>query len=220
MACAVEVHKPSRCCLPQLGADVKRAAIDAMCDVVTAHLEELTALDRAIGDADHGENLVRGFEAVRAQRDPLSAMPSEQCLQAIGQILVLNVGGASGPLFGTFFIALGKCLGSAEAEPDLAKAFSAALQAVKARGHAEPGQKTIVDVLCVVEKRLSAGDIILSEVHSIAEEAALQTVDMRALRGRASYLGARSIGHMDPGARSASLLLSAVCAVLEGAVRQ
>ncbi len=187
--------------------------ITAVADAVVAHADELTALDQAIGDGDHGVNLKRGFEAVRAEAALIAAKPLPETLKAIGTKLVMTVGGASGPLFGTFFIALGKEL---PAEPDrkaLAAAFARAVDAVAARGKSEAGQKTMLDVLYPVALALANGKSG-TEVVAIADEAAAATGPMKAIRGRASFLGDRSIGHVDPGARSSALLIRVIAASL------
>ncbi len=186
-----------------------KALITAVADTVAAHAEELTALDQAIGDGDHGLNMKRGFEAVRADADQIAAKPLPEALKAIGTKLVMTVGGASGPLFGTLFIALGKEL---PAEPDsggFATAFGKAIEAVAARGKSQLGQKTMLDVLYPVQAAMVAGTSGV-EIAIAADAAAEKTVPMKASRGRASFLGDRSIGHMDPGARSVALLVRAV----------
>lgn len=183
--------------------------IAAAADAIADHAEALTALDQAIGDGDHGLNMKRGFEAVRGEAEAFSAKPLPEALKAIGTKLVMTVGGASGPLFGTFFMALGKEI---SAEPDrvnLTTAFGKAIDAVAARGKSQPGQKTMLDVLYPVHQALTQGKIA-SEIADVADNAAEATIPMRALRGRASFLGDRSIGHMDAGARSTALLVRTV----------
>jgi phosphoenolpyruvate---glycerone phosphotransferase subunit DhaL len=188
--------------------------IETVATVVIDHADELTALDQAIGDGDHGLNMKRGFEAVRADVAALADKPLPDALRAIGTQLVMKVGGASGPLYGTLFMALGKEIA---AEPDFAGAFARAVEAVKARGKSQPGQKTMLDVLVPVQLALQAGgpDLLL-RLPSVAAQAASATVPMLAVRGRASFLGERSVGHMDPGARSAELMVAAACRALGG----
>ena len=181
-----------------------------------SHADELTVLDSAIGDADHGLNMKRGFEAVLAGKVNILAKPLPEALKAIGMALVMKVGGASGPLYGTLFMALGKELPAEPALADLARAMAAAVEAMKARGKAEMGNKTILDVLGPVAAELANGQATYGSIRRIAAASAEATVPMRAIRGRASFLGERSIGHMDPGARSSQLLIEAVCDVLEG----
>jgi len=188
-----------------------RKLITTVTDRVIAHASELTALDQAIGDGDHGLNMKRGFEAVVAGIDAITDQPLPQALQAIGTTLVMKVGGASGPLYGTLFLALGKAIPAVPSRGDAVKAFGTAITAVQVRGKSEPGQKTMLDVLIPVQVALLQG----REARAVATEAAAATVPMKAIRGRASFLGDRSIGHMDPGARSSQLIIGAVMDVLE-----
>jgi dihydroxyacetone kinase-like protein len=190
-----------------------RRLIEGVSGAVIAHADELTALDQAIGDGDHGLNMKRGFEAVRADAATLAAKPLPEALKAIGMQLVMKVGGASGPLYGTLFMALGKEIGTA----DVAGALAQAIAAVQARGKSQEGQKTMLDVLAPVQRAVAAGGAdLLARLPGIADRAAFATVPLQAVRGRASFLGERSVGHMDPGARSAALIVAAVCAALEG----
>ena len=191
----------------------RRALFEAVARTVIDHADELTTLDSAIGDGDHGANMKRGFEAVLADLDQLAGRPLPEALKAAGVQLVMKVGGASGPLYGTLFMTLGKALPEAPDREALAKAFSAAIDAVKARGKAEVGQKTMLDVLVPVQEQL-AGDGEFSAVAARAHAAAEATIPMKATRGRASFLGERSIGHMDPGARSSALIIDAAAAAL------
>jgi phosphoenolpyruvate---glycerone phosphotransferase subunit DhaL len=195
--------------------ELLRRLILTVADDVIAHADELTSLDQAIGDGDHGVNMKRGFEAVRADAEATAGKPLPEALKAVGTQLVMKVGGASGPLYGTLFMALGK-----DIAPDgvnLPAAFAKAVQAVEARGKSHPGQKTMLDVLAPVERALSEGGPDLpSRLPGIADTAAEATVPMLATRGRASFLGERSIGHMDPGARSSALIVASVCRVLGG----
>ena len=183
--------------------------IAAAADTIAAHAEELTALDQAIGDGDHGLNMKRGFEAVRAEADAFAAKPLPDALKAIGTKLVMTVGGASGPLFGTLFMALGKEITVDPDRAGLTAAFGKAIDAVAARGKSQIGQKTMLDVLQPVHDALAGGKTA-AEIADIADAAAEATVPMKALRGRASFLGERSIGHMDAGARSTALLVRSV----------
>ncbi|AZO26309.1 MULTISPECIES: dihydroxyacetone kinase subunit DhaL [Mesorhizobium] len=188
--------------------------IVAAANTIAAHADELTALDQAIGDGDHGLNMKRGFEAVRAEKDTIAAKPLPDALKAVGTKLVMTVGGASGPLFGTLFMALGKELPAAPDRAALTTALSKAIEAVSARGKSQPGQKTMLDVLQPVYEALAQGKTG-SEIADVADKAADATVPMKALRGRASFLGERSIGHMDAGARSTALLVRAVAETVE-----
>ena len=193
-------------------ADLIARLIDAVAATVAKHADELTSLDQAIGDGDHGLNMRRGFEAVLAERDATAAKPLPEALKAIGMTLVMKVGGASGPLYGTLFLTMGKELAAGATPADVVRAFGGAIEAVKARGKAEPGQKTMLDVLVPVHAALAAD--ARADVAAVAAAAAEATIPMKAIRGRASFLGDRSIGHMDPGARSSSLIIAAVAGVL------
>ena len=189
--------------------------IAAAADTIAAHAEELTALDQAIGDGDHGLNMKRGFEAVRTEAGAFAEKPLPEALKAVGTKLVMTVGGASGPLFGTLFMALGKDLPAVPDRDRLAAALGKAIEAVAARGKSQPGQKTMLDVLQPVYEALAQGKNA-GEIADAADKAADATVPMKALRGRASFLGERSIGHMDAGARSTALLVRAVAEAIEG----
>jgi phosphoenolpyruvate---glycerone phosphotransferase subunit DhaL len=191
---------------------LRKRLIEAVARAMIDHADELTALDQAIGDGDHGLNMKRGFEAVLADIDATSAKPLPDALKAIGMALVMKVGGASGPLYGTLFLALGKELPAEPTKADLARAFGAAIEAIKARGKSDFRQKTMLDVLGPAQAALAAG----RDPVRAANDAADATVPMKAVRGRASFLGERSVGHMDPGARSSALMIAAVAGVLEG----
>jgi len=196
---------------------LQKRLIEAIATTVIAHAEELTSLDQAIGDGDHGLNMMRGFKEVMADVDGLATKSLPDALKAIGTKLVMKVGGASGPLYGTFFLILGEELPESPTQADAARAFEIAVAAVMARGKSAPGQKTMLDVLAPAQIELAAdGGDLLSRLKTRAATAAEATVPMRAIRGRASFLGDRSIGHMDPGARSSSLMIAAVCDVLGG----
>jgi multiple sugar transport system ATP-binding protein len=192
-------------------------ALIARCEaVIAAHAEELTSLDQAIGDGDHGLNMARGFGAIGTAAGEISALPFGQALHKAGTTLVMKVGGASGPLYGSLLVAMGK----AAAEPPrdssgLAAMFAAGIDAVKSRGKSDAGAKTMLDVLIPSQRALASGGDF-AEIRAAADQALAATRDMRATKGRAAFLGERSIGHLDPGARSSQLLIGAVCDVLEG----
>lgn len=199
------------------------AWIRAFRDAVAAHKDELTRLDSEIGDADHGSNMARGLDAVVAKLDPVPATPAE-LFKTVGMTLVSTVGGASGPLYGTLFLRMGPALASAE-QTD-ATALGAALRAgvdgVVARGKAEVGDKTMIDALVPALDAwdAAAGGSPASAARAAAEAAARgrdATIPLVARKGRASYLGERSAGHLDPGAASATLLLDALRDTLAGA---
>ena len=195
----------------------RRLLFETVARRVIESADELTDLDRAIGDGDHGTNLRRGFEAVLAAIDELSAKDLGESLRGVGTTLVMKVGGASGPLYGTLFMSLGKSLGDEVSREQIADAFAAAVEAVKARGKSVAGQKSMLDVLVpVLEVLREGGDGLPMRLKAAARDAAEKTIPMRAIRGRASFLGERSIGHMDPGARSSALIVDAVADVMEG----
>jgi phosphoenolpyruvate---glycerone phosphotransferase subunit DhaL len=191
----------------------RRALIESVARTVIDHADELTSLDSAIGDGDHGANMKRGFEAVLADLDQLSGKSLPEALKAAGMQLVMKIGGASGPLYGTLFMTLGKSLPDSPDREALAKALQAAIDAVKARGKSDLGQKTMLDVLVPVQEMVAGADdfgAVAKRAHAAAEA----TIPMKAIRGRASFLGERSIGHMDPGARSSALIVDAAVAAL------
>ena len=189
-------------------ADAQRL-IPALAEVVISHADELTELDRAIGDGDHGLNMRRGFEAVLKQLPSLAGQPLPEVLKAVGMTLVMTVGGASGPLYGTLFLQLGKELPAGANRQQLCTSLAAALNAVKLRGKSERGQKTMIDALEPALEAFQQG----RDPIAAALRAAEATIPMQAERGRAAYLGERSIGHMDPGARSSALLIAAAGAL-------
>jgi dihydroxyacetone kinase-like protein len=195
----------------------RKALYETVAQRVIASADELTDLDRAIGDGDHGSNMRRGFEAVLATVDELAARNLGESLKGVGTTLVMKVGGASGPLYGTLFMSLGKSLQDDVTREQLADAFAAAIEAVKARGKSDVGQKTMLDVLMPVLAVLrEGGPDMTTRLKARAKAAAEDTIPMRAIRGRASFLGERSIGHMDPGARSSALIVDAVAEFMEG----
>lgn len=196
-----------------------KSLVKAAAEQVIASAPELTALDQAIGDGDHGANMKRGFEAVLGKLDAIGAQPLDEALKTIGKTLVMTVGGASGPLYGTFFMAAGDALSQSRSLPeDMAEVFARAVGAVSARGRSQAGEKTMLDVLFPVLETLQAeagNPDLLDRVRLTASEAVKRTVPMQATKGRAAFLGARSVGHVDPGARSSCVLLHAVCNTLE-----
>lgn len=194
-------------------------ALTAAAEVISAHRDELVELDRVIGDGDHGENLQRGFQTfVVAVTRAAPATPGA-VVKLLASTLISTVGGAAGPLYGTACLRAASSLGdAAELTPAATvAALRAALGGVVARGKAEPGDKTMVDALTpaveAAQKALENGaDIhgILTAAADAAADGAAATIPLVARKGRASYLGERSAGHLDPGARSTSLLLRAL----------
>lgn len=197
-----------------LDANDIRGLIGTLSTLVSDHADDLTALDSAIGDGDHGHNMKRGFEALVGDSDAISAKPLGEALKAAGMKLVMTVGGASGPLFGTLLMTLGKEIGDNPDRAAFNAAFRKAVDSVAARGKSERGQKTMLDVLYPIADALDGG-ADGSGVIAAANAAAEATVPVVATRGRASFLGERSAGHMDPGSRSVALLTAAVVDFLE-----
>jgi dihydroxyacetone kinase-like protein len=191
-----------------------RTIVEALARRVIAHTDELTQLDQAIGDGDHGLNMKRGFEAVLADLDALAASDAGTLFTGVGRTLVMKVGGASGPLYGTLFMQLGKSWPAVFDVAGLHACCKAAVEAVAARGKSQSGQKTMLDVLIPVVDQLE-GNPDVAALRASAATRAQATIPMEAQRGRASFLKERSIGHMDPGARSSQLMIEAVCDVLE-----
>jgi phosphoenolpyruvate---glycerone phosphotransferase subunit DhaL len=187
--------------------------------VIEAQRDHLTQLDAAIGDADHGINLARGFAAIAAAMDQAATPTPGAVLVLAGSTLISKVGGASGPLYGMALRSAGKSLGDAAdaSLQALAASLEAALAGVQKLGAAREGEKTMVDVLApavgALQKAISEGATTAAALSAAAQAAAggaQATVSMQALKGRASYLGPRSVGHEDPGAASTALIMGAL----------
>jgi len=192
-----------------LDADFFRRWMTATAASVDREAERLTDLDSPIGDADHGANLQRGFTAVVATLEKEAPDTPGAVLMLAGRQLISTVGGASGPLYGTLLRRTGKALGDA-AEVDEAQftdALRSGVDAVMTLGGAAPGDKTMIDALVPAVDALADS---FTAARAAAEEGALATTPLQARKGRASYLGARSIGHQDPGATSSALLIAAL----------
>jgi dihydroxyacetone kinase-like protein len=202
-----------------MDAEFFRAWIAEIAAVAAAQRDHLTQLDSAIGDADHGINLARGFGAVQTALAAADTPTPGSVLLLTGSTLISKVGGASGPLYGTAFRRAAKALGDEPAVelPALAEALEAALNGVKKLGAASEGDKTMVDALApavaAFGKAVSEGADVptaLATLTDAADAGAHGTIEMQARKGRASYLGPRSVGHEDPGAASAALILHAL----------
>jgi phosphoenolpyruvate---glycerone phosphotransferase subunit DhaL len=190
--------------------------IRAYADAIAEHRAELVKLDTAIGDGDHGTNMDRGMRKAVEKADGVADEDIGGLLKAVGMALVSSVGGAAGPLYGTLFLQMGMASAGRE-ELDLAgwtAALESGVKGVQARGKAEPGDKTMVDALVPALEALRGGGDgdgladALRRSAEAAEEGMKATIPLEARRGRASYLGPRSVGHQDPGATSAHLLLA------------
>ena len=201
-----------------IGASDVRAWIGDYADVIAEHRVELVRLDTAIGDGDHGTNMDRGMKAVVEKLEATEGDDIGALLKGVGMTLVSKVGGAAGPLYGTLFLQLGTATaGKTELDlDDWAAALDAAISGVKARGKAELEDKTMIDALVPALEALKAkaaegadlGDALRASADA-AEQGRDATTPLEARRGRASYLGPRSVGHQDPGATSSALLLRA-----------
>ncbi|MFF4710497.1 dihydroxyacetone kinase subunit DhaL [Streptomyces eurythermus] len=197
-----------------LDADFFRRWMTTAAASVGREAERLTALDSAIGDADHGSNLQRGFTAVATALEKETPGTPGGVLILAGRQLISTVGGASGPLYGTLLRRTGKALGDAAevGEEELAAALRAGVEGVMALGGAAPGDKTMIDALVPAVDALGTG---FAAARAAAEEGAAATIPLQARKGRASYLGERSIGHQDPGATSSALLIAALAETAE-----
>jgi phosphoenolpyruvate---glycerone phosphotransferase subunit DhaL len=207
--------------------DILAAAL-AVQAALLANEEHIESLDRAIGDGDHFINVRRGCEALVAMQDELAPLPPSQAFQRMGMKLLSTIGGASGPLIASFFMAMGQTL-QGVAEPDVrqfAKALAAGVDAIKSRGKADVGEKTMLDVLIPVARllgRLADEGMELAalceRVKHEAEANMLATRDMIATKGRAHFLGERALGHIDPGAKTSQVAIFAVCDLVVTGVR-
>lgn len=202
-----------------LSTTVLEAWVRDFARLVGEHREELTALDSAIGDGDHGTNMDRGMRAVVTALDGTPPTSPAALFKTVAMTLISTVGGASGPLFGTLFLRMATALGDAEevTAADLAGAFSAGLDGVVARGKAQTGDKTMLDALTPAVEALRTAATngtepadALRRAAEAAQAGRDATIPMEAHKGRASYLGERSVGHQDPGATTVALLLNAL----------
>jgi dihydroxyacetone kinase-like protein len=199
--------------------------IEAIADVIEKNAEEITALDQAIGDGDHVINLQRGIQALMAQRDELSQLDWVAAWQKIGMTLMTAVGGASGSLYGTLFMALSKAAREQSLNlQSFADVFTQGVEAIKQRGKAVAGEKTMLDVYIPVAEYLqtaAANSVALADVLTNVSRVAIagmeSTRDMLATKGRASFLQERSLGHIDAGAKTGQLM---ICAINEVLTRQ
>lgn len=189
--------------------------------VIGENAQYLTDLDAAVGDADHGINMDRGMRAVVDALDATAPADMSELCKLVGMTLVKSVGGASGPLYGTFFLRMAPAVGSGDSvdAADFAKALRAGVEGVVQRGRAEAGDKTMFDALAptleALDAALASGTGLaaaLADATLAAEKGRDATESMVARKGRASYLGQRSVGHLDPGAASSAMLIAAAAA--------
>jgi dihydroxyacetone kinase-like protein len=197
--------------------------VRAIATIIRENADDVTALDQAIGDGDHVTNVQRGIEVLLAQEEELSQLDWPAAFQKIGMSLMSNVGGASGSLYGTLFISLGKAA-AGKGPMNLAAfadVFTQGVDAVKKRGKADLGEKTMLDVLIPVTQFLQQAaarslplEQVLEDVKKVAEAGVESTRDMLATKGRASFLGERARGHLDAGAKTSQLMIQAIADVL------
>ncbi len=194
--------------------------IQTVTQTLIDHVDELTALDQAIGDGDHGLNMKRGALAIQAKLPELQGQPMADVLQALGRTCMTTVGGSAGPVFGMLLVTLGKSLPQAPQPADISAALAASLAALTRLGKAEVGQKTLLDVLDPVRRAIDEAPPgmpkveLIAHVRQCAFDSAEATAAMPAIKGRASFLGERADGHVDPGSRSMALIIAAVCDTL------
>lgn len=201
--------------------------LEKVAGVIQEHRDELTQLDSPIGDADHGINLDRGFTTVTGKLSSIADKDVGTILKTTGMTLISTVGGASGPLYGTAFMRAASLLSDhyTVSESQIVAALEASLEGIKARGKAQQGEKTMIDAIApalAVLKEAQGSDEpfveALRRAVAAAEAGMEATIPMKATKGRASYLGERSIGHQDPGATSAFYILRAMLEVMEDIV--
>jgi dihydroxyacetone kinase-like protein len=195
-------------------------AAKAVHHAILSHEAELESLDREIGDGDHFINMKRGCATIVDMHDELAALAPDAALQRIGMKLLSTIGGASGPLIASFFMAKAKTVKEhgADSLPKIAAAFAAGVEAIKSRGKAEVGEKTMLDVLIPVSHTFTklAGQgtervALFEALKHEAEQGMLATRDMIATKGRAAFLGERAVGHIDPGAKTSQVIIHTVC---------
>jgi phosphoenolpyruvate---glycerone phosphotransferase subunit DhaL len=198
-------------------------SLDAVHKSILAKEADIESLDRAIGDGDHYLNIKRGCEALTAIRSELALLQPSAAFHTIGMKLLSTIGGASGPLIASFFIALGKSLKDkpAPSRIDFAQGFAAGVEAIKHRGKADVGEKTMLDVLIPASRlltKLTEENVALAQIcdqlNTEATRNMLATRDMIATKGRAYSLGERALGHIDPGCKSCEVIIAAVCATV------
>jgi len=197
----------------QFTPEILPALIKAVSEVIEQNAEEVTALDQVLGDGDHVTNLQRGLDALNQQTSEISQLEWAPAIQKVGMILLSTMGGASGSLFGTLFISMSKSIATKEElnQQNFAEVFFQGVEAVKKRGKAEAGEKTMLDVLIPVSEKMLQG-VGLDGICQVAIEGMESTREMKATKGRASYLEDKSIGHIDAGARTSQLM---ICAIVE-----
>ena len=201
--------------------------IDAAYASIKQHADEIMVLDQTIGDGDHVFNLIRGLEALRGIRSDIEALDFGSALKLAAGKVLSTVGGSSGPLFSSLLLGMSRASDHLNGDPrGYAQMYAAGVKAVQDRGKTGKGSKTMMDVLIPVAERLielADGEppvaLILAELPREAARGVLATRDMLATKGRASFLGERSLGHIDPGARSSEIMITAICERIGKSVR-
>lgn len=200
------------------------SAAGAIQNAIINHESELESLDRAIGDGDHYINMKRGAQAIVEMQPELAALTPDAALNKIGMKLLSTIGGASGPLFSSFFMGMAKVIKDKgnTSITSYASAFSAGVDTIRQRGKADLGEKTMLDVLIPVANQFTAlaaqnagAKEISTALKLTAKQGMLSTKDLIATKGRAAGLGERAIGHIDPGAKSCQLMIEAVCNLIQ-----
>lgn len=202
------------------------SCLHVVCEALQANEAELSELDRAIGDGDHGANLNRAARALLEAEQELRAMPLPQALERAGMLVVTSVGGASGPLYGTLLMSLGRAWPTPATAEAIGAALEKAVDAVCKRGRSTVGEKTMLDVLVPAVRAFRGAaasgvpEEMLQSMLNAADAGLASTKPLRATKGRAAYVGERAIGHADPGAASARLCLHSVASVLRESNRE
>ena len=196
--------------------------IDSVVKTILNAEEEIEHLDRAIGDGDHYINIKRGSIAVQSIKSELTTLPPDQAFKKIGMTLMASVGGASGPLFASFFLTLAKEVSCESNLPQFSKGFTSGVESIMDRGKSKLGDKTMLDVLIPVSKKLeslanerSEKQKLIKEIDLVAMAGVIATKDMMPSKGRSAGLAERAVGHIDPGAKTCQLIISTVCKELK-----
>ena len=196
--------------------------IDSVAKTILDAEEEIEHLDRAIGDGDHYINIKRGSIAVQSIKSELTTLPPDQAFKKIGMTLMASVGGASGPLFASFFLALAKEVSCESNLQQFSKGFTSGVESIMDRGKSKLGDKTMLDVLIPVSKKLeslanerSEKQKLIKEIDLVAMAGVIATKDMMPSKGRSASLAERAVGHIDPGAKTCQLIISTVCKELK-----
>jgi len=196
--------------------------IDSVAKTILDAEEEIESLDRAIGDGDHYINIKRGSIAVQSIKSELTTLPPDQAFKKIGMTLMASVGGASGPLFASFFLALAKEVSCESNLQQFSKGFTSGVKSIMDRGKSKLGDKTMLDVLIPVSKKLeslanerSEKQKLIKEIDLVAMAGVIATKDMMPSKGRSASLAERAVGHIDPGAKTCQLIIRAVCKELK-----